>query len=448
MKTLDIQRTIDERGFTPLTVRTLILLFLATTFEGYDLGSAAYAAPGIVDSLGLEAKDLAPMFSVGPLGMLIGAPLFGYIGDRIGRKPTIIFCLGLFGLFSLMCAFATSIEMITLLRLGVGIGAGGLLPNNIALMSEFAPVAKRALCTIMVTLGMTVGGISAALVTALGDLSDWQNIFLVGGLGPVVLIPLLYFYLPESLRFLGAHNRNQTLCKQASELLGAEVSSDTQITGINLVRSPAAPVKQLFAGVFLWITPVLWLTYICIMIANSALNSWIPTLLHQQGLEIRETALTAMMYEVGGILGGLTAARLIDRHGVIVISFYFVLTCTVVGFVGMPDLTQFARGAVVFATGFFILGTQQGMNTTAFLYPTTIRGRGYGFANAVGRLGAICGPAIFGFLIALQIPPQQLFFAPAVPLLIGGILCTLLAYLVRKTQGQGHTNESIKLNPR
>ena len=125
--------------------------------DGYDLAATAYAASGLAPALGVSRHDLGLVFSCSLFGMLFGAPIFGYLGDRFGRKKAIIGASVFYGVFSLLCALVTSLGQLEICRFLVGFGLGGLLPNVTALVAEFAPKGRRATFTTMTFLGLTAG---------------------------------------------------------------------------------------------------------------------------------------------------------------------------------------------------------------------------------------------------------------------------------------------------
>ncbi len=113
-----------------------------------------------------------------------------------------------FGVFSLVTAWAGSIDELLLYRFITGVGLGGAMPNIIALTSEYAPARLRAtLVTVMFCgfpFGSTLGGLlSAPLISAFG----WPSVFIVGGVAPLVTVVVLAVWLPESVRYMVAHGK-------------------------------------------------------------------------------------------------------------------------------------------------------------------------------------------------------------------------------------------------
>ena len=135
---VDVTRLIDERKINAFNIKLLILCFLVILFDGYDIGAAAFAGPYLIKEWGITSMAaLGPVISASLAGILIGSPVFGYIGDRFGRKIAIIASAIVFGVFTLAAVKAGGVKDLLYLRFLAGIGIGGLLPNVIAITGEF-----------------------------------------------------------------------------------------------------------------------------------------------------------------------------------------------------------------------------------------------------------------------------------------------------------------------
>ena len=134
------------------------------------------------------------------IGLVIGAVLGGRLADRVGRKKVLIGAVTTFGLFSILTALASGFETLVLMRLLTGLGLGGALPNLIALTSENVP-ERRSLAVSLMYCGMPFGGGLASLLVALSQGAlDWKVVFYVGGLAPLIVAPILFFLITESVR--------------------------------------------------------------------------------------------------------------------------------------------------------------------------------------------------------------------------------------------------------
>ena len=175
------------------------MLFL----DGFDTQAIGYVAPALAKEWGLTKAALGPVFSAGLFGLMIGALLFGPLADRIGRKKIIIFSTLAFGIGTLATAFVHDVNALLAIRFLTGLGLGGAMPNAVAMTSEFNPRRRRATMVMIMFCGFSVGAalggfLAAALIPHFG----WRSVFVVGGVVPLLLAPILALRLPESVRFL------------------------------------------------------------------------------------------------------------------------------------------------------------------------------------------------------------------------------------------------------
>ena len=199
-----------------------------------------------------------------------------------------------------------------------------------------------------------------------------------------------------------------------------------------------AAARVLFGPDLRSTTLLLWLLGGANLMANYFLNSWMPLLFEDNGVSAKQAALTMSLYYLGGVAGGLIISRWMDARGSQPLKWYFAAACPSVIAIGVHGLPQPALAAAVFASGFSVLGAQLGLNAfSGLIYPTEIRALGAGWANAIGRLGAIVGPVAGGWLIAAKMPRAELFLSASVPLALGALAALALGRTVaRRSQGR------------
>ncbi len=438
---IDISRLIDEQKIGSFAVKLVILSFLVMLTDGYDLLATSYGAPALIGDWRIKPSDLSWVFSASPVGMVIGSPLLGWFGDRYGRRSTVILGAVVFGVFSLACATATSIPEIVALRFLTGIGLGGMMPNITALNAEFAPQRVRATLVVLMFMGVTAGSTLPGVViwafAQAGVAIGWRELYVVGGVAPLVLAAVLYVWLPESVKFLslqdGARARAQLARIIRRVRPDLTLSAQTTFFSSEARATGGVPVAELFRDGFQWITPILWLLFVANLTANYFLYSWMPVLFHSTGFSPSEAALTTVFYYIGGVTGGLAISRFIDKLGVLPIAIFFAVGCVAVACIGLPGLSTVEIVAFVTLSGFCVLGVQLGLNAASgLIYPTRIRATGAGWSFGIGRLGGIFGPTLGGVLIAMHLSTGQLFLAPAAPMAIGAIACFILVGLCRR----------------
>jgi AAHS family 4-hydroxybenzoate transporter-like MFS transporter len=441
-ETFDISRFIDERKMNRFNALVVIFCFFIILMDGYDIGALAYAGPSLVKAWSLTSmKDLGWAFSLGLFGILVGSPLFGYIGDHFGRaKAIVISCLWI-GVFTLATMFAGSLDQLKVLRFLTGIGIGGMLPNTITLNAEFAPKRYRATMIIIMFTGITFGGavpgpVAAWLVPSYG----WQVLFLLGGIVPIAVGLAAALWLPESVKYLALHSRSLDVAKTLGQMEpGLSLTADTRFALADEPSDRSLSPRKLFADGLHFITPLLWVLFIVNLMSFYFVNSWLPTVLTTANIPVQDAAWATALFQIGGTLGGLALSRPLDKLGFVPISILFALALLVAPFIGYAKAPEALLMVVVFVAGFAMLGVQFGLNAaSAMIYPTAIRSNGSGWAFGIGRFGSATGPLIAGFLIDFHLTIEHLFLVLAIPLAIGTIGSILLARLYqRRFAGMG-----------
>src|SRR6478672_1191998 len=185
---VQVSRLLDERGLSSFQIKLLIWSFFIVLIDGYDIAAIAFAAPHLVRAWGVAPGSLGPVFSASLVGILFGSAIFGWVGDRYGRKAALIGSNLWFGLFTLGAAYATNLEQMFWLRLLAGLGIGGVIPNVVSINAESAPRRLRATLAIIAVGSVPLGGAIPGFVTAvLVPQHGWQIIFLIGGITPLVI---------------------------------------------------------------------------------------------------------------------------------------------------------------------------------------------------------------------------------------------------------------------
>jgi AAHS family 3-hydroxyphenylpropionic acid transporter len=388
---------------------TLSLCFAVALLEGLDLQSVGVAAPRMAREFGLSVTQMGLAFSAGTFGLLPGAMFGGRLADRIGRKRVLILSACLFGLLSIATALVSSFDMLVLVRVLTGIGLGGALPNLIALSSEaVSPRARNTAVSIMYC-GIPFGGVIASIIgiVNMGD-TEWRHIFYVGGAGPLLLVPLLFAFLPESKAFRRASHEGNV--------------------------QPAAVGNVLFGGNRALSTAQIWISYFCTLIVLYFLLNWLPSLMAARGLSRPEIGYVQIAFNVGGGIGALCIGMLMDRlRGAVVVSgMYIGIIASLAALSIAPGFGALAGSA--FFAGMFVIGGQSVLYAlSAAFYPTAMRGTGVGAAVAVGRIGSVVGPLAAGQLLAMGRSSSVVIGASIPVTLIAAVAALLLIRRPRAT---------------
>lgn len=429
-RTQNLTELIDQSPLSRLQIRVLVLCFLVVLLDGFDTAAIGYIAPELLQSWHIERAQLAPVFGAGLFGMLLGSFCFGPLADRHGRKSVLLVCVLIFALGTLASALSPSVEVLAVLRFITGIGLGGVLPNCITLSSEYSPARRRMLLVTLSYSGFTLGlALGGAVAGVLLPLVGWQGLLVIGGLAPLLLWPVLWLALPESVCFMADSPRHQTALRRTVERIsGREDWHAVRFIGDAAQRTGHSSVSALFSQGQMARTLLLWLTFFCCLFVFYLLTNWLPTVLRGSGYSTANAAQISAMIPLGGVLGGIAMALLMDRLGALRVLPLLCLTGAVALACTGSQLEHGARLlAIVFLAGFCLTGTLNNLSVlAATLYPTRSRATGVSWALAAGRAGSIIGSMLGGWIFSSAGDLPQFFIWIAVPVLIASLALLLM----------------------
>jgi AAHS family 3-hydroxyphenylpropionic acid transporter len=383
---------------------TIALCFIVALIEGFDLQSAGTAAAGLRQSFALDPKMMGWVFSAGIIGLLPGAFFGGWIADRIGRKKILVLAVLLFGVFSLVTAGVASISSLLLARFMTGLGLGAALPNLIALCAEAVGEQRRATAISIMYSGVPLGGALAAVVAMLFT-EHWQATFIIGGLAPLLIAPLMILYLPESSAF-----------RQQGASTVTRIATGQALFGEGRGRTTLA----------------LWLSYFFTLTVMYMLLNWLPSLLLSQGFSKPQAGMVQMLFNIGGAFGSLLGGVMLDRYNSVkvVLIVYTGLLAALAGVGLSVGIVPMASAG--FAAGLFVIAAQLVLYAQAPpSYPTSVRATGVGAAVAIGRLGSVAGPLAAGQLLAAGAGTAGVLLAASPGLVIAAL--TVISVITRST---------------
>ena len=424
---IDIAGYMDARKFGAFNWKLMALSFLVMLIDGFDVTLAAFAVPHWISEWHVQPSAFGPVLGASLLGILFGSPLFGFLGDRYGRKIAIVLSYLTFGIATIMVAWSGSVTQVAVLRVIAGIGIGGVLPNIVALNMEFAPRRLAATAIILSFVGIAFGGaLPAPVAIYLVPLYGWPILFIVGGGIPLIIGGFIALWLPESIRFLTLKDRQADVAKLV-KLMDPDKSLPEATRFFIRGEEKHLPFKFLFSGSLAIMTPLLWFLFSLDMMVYFFLVSWMPTLLAGAKISLTKAAVATAIFQFGGVVGPVSVARPIDRFGMMPILLCFFLGVPIIGGIGYIGLQSNSQLFVlVFLAGFCTLGSQMGLNAiTAILYPTALRSTGSGWAFGVGRVGSIIGPVVGGLIIG-KFDVQHLYIFAAIPFIVAAGACFIM----------------------
>jgi putative MFS transporter len=382
-----------------------VVIGAATFFDAYTVLAIAFAMPLLVREWKLSPAEVGMILSFGYLGQLIGAVVFGWLAERIGRLRVLWLTILLFVSMDIACLFATGAVSMMICRFIQGIGTGGEVPVASAYVNEMIGARHRGrfflLYEVIFPVGlMFAGAVGYFLVPVCG----WKAMFLVGLVPAVLMIPLR-FLMPESPRWLAASGR----LEDADAIVTAfERSAERQ--GFVLAEPwPAQPLvnarsdwRELMRGTYRAHTLMIWTLWFCVYMVINGLITWMPTLYREVfKLPLPTSLAYGFITSACGVVASIICALLIDRVGRR--NWYaaaFALGILPLAALAVSGADTAMQVLVLVSLAYAIV------QTIAFslylysaeLYPTRLRAFGTGCGSAWLRLGSSAGPLVVGYV--------------------------------------------------
>jgi AAHS family 4-hydroxybenzoate transporter-like MFS transporter len=416
-KILDVQSYIDQQRFMPYQGLILLLGFLIVAVDGFDTAAIGYIAPSLVQEWSVSKAALGPVLSAALFGLAIGGISGGPIADRMGRKLVLVISVFFFGIWSLVSAYSTSLESLTLFRFLTGLGLGAAMPNAVTLMSEFSPERMRTVLVNTMFCGFPLGASAGGFLASwLIPLHGWRGMLIIGGLMPLILSVFLVWLLPESVKFLVARKLPvEKIRKLFRRIFKENVDDITSFT----ISEPQLADSKSAAGVVLSKpyrlgSAMLWAAYFLGLLIIYLLINWLPLLFKDAGFSIERAAFVSALFTLGGGVGAIFSGWMMGKfnpHKVVAIAY--TLTGILIYAVGQSIGSAFWLVTLIFIMGVAMNGAQTSMpSLAAGFYPTRGRATGVAWMLGIGRFGGISGA-----LIGAELMRQKLGFNDILTLL-------------------------------
>jgi MFS transporter, AAHS family, benzoate transport protein len=439
--TVRINQWIDESRFTRFHLLIFFLCLCIITFDGYDLVIYGAAVPLLLKEFALNPAQAGVMGSYALFGAALGAVVFGSLADRIGRKRAIVICAALFSAATGVTGLASSAALFGVCRFLAGLGIGGAMPNVVALASDYAPLRNRTLMVATIFSGMQIGGIMAAGMSMwLFPVFGWRSVFWVGAL-PLLLFPAFIKFLPESPIHLLVGNRIGQL-RSVLHKVRPDLPLPDDAEFVISKGTGKTEVTELFREHRGFSSIMIWIVYFMNMYMIFGLGTWLPKLMMDAGFDLGSGLWFLLTLNLGAFFGSQVAGLTADRIGSkVTLLFLYLLACASITMLSFTRDFYLLTALVALAgTGFFG-GQNVAHGYVSLFYPPGMRSTAMGLAFGVGRLGAIFGPALAGFLLAMKVSQLVNFVGLAVPGLIAGIAILL----VRDKHGYSGTQRVRRL---
>ncbi|MBA1264614.1 MFS transporter [Stutzerimonas stutzeri] len=433
MRKVDVHDVIDNARFNQFHWLVMCLCALLLIFDGYDLFIYGVVLPVIMQEWGLTPLQAGALGSYALFGMMFGALIFGTLADRIGRKKGIAICFVLFSAATVLNGFASTPTEFGIFRFLAGLGCGGLMPNVVALMNEYAPKKLRSTLVAIMFSGYSLGGMfSAGLGIYMLPRFGWEAMFFAAAV-PLLLLPVILWKLPESVGFLVRQGRTDEARELLQKIQPKRTFTADDVLELAETKGKSASVIELFRGGRLLGTLSIWVAFFCCLLMVYALGSWLPKLMANAGYSLGSSLSFLLALNFGGMFGAILGGWLGDRFNLAkVVVVFFAVSVVSISLLGFKTPTPVLYSLITIA-GATVIGTQILLYACAAqFYGLSIRSTGLGWASGIGRNGAIVGPLLGGALLGINLPLQLNFIAFAIPGVIAALAMTLFVVSKRR----------------
>ncbi|MEW1981916.1 aromatic acid/H+ symport family MFS transporter [Citricoccus sp. NPDC079358] len=421
------------------------LCWFAVLLDGFDAVVLGAIMPMLTSdpTMGIDNGTGTVIATLGLVGMMVGALGMGWLTDRFGRRKLLIGAVIAFSILTFVTGFAQDATTIGLLRFLAGLGLGGCLPTGISMVTEFAGHKKGSNATTLMMTGYHVGAVVTALLAiwaASETVSGWREMFFIGGLPALVLVPLMWRYLPESPDFLISQGRLEE-ARRVAEHYGVEIEEQPERAFADASDERADHEKQgaalLLSATYRRNTIFMWLASFMGLLLVYGLNTWLPQIMREADYDLGNSLGFLVVLNAGAVIGLIVAGKVGDaitpRNAAIL---WFIGSAILLAALAIK-LPLLGIYVMIFITGCFVFSAQNLVYSFAATnYPPKVRGTALGMAAGVGRLGAISGPIMGGTLVAAGIAYPWGFFGFAVAGALGGVAVSGMRTM-RRGQGAG-----------
>ena len=404
----DPREILNQGEMTRIQYIVVILTIALNALDGFDVMAISFASPGIAQEWGTTRFALGFILSAELWGMAMGSIMLGGVADSMGRKPTILGCLLLMVVGMFMVTFTSSLYVLCAWRVVTGIGIGGMLASINAQAAEFSNNRNRATVIAAMSAGYPIGGVIGGLIVSrLLEYFDWRVVFYFGTIMTGLMIPLVWFMMPESIHWLVRRNPANALARINAVLTRLGHRLVELVPEIQEQEKGKAWV-DLFSRKYMATTLLLAIAYFLHIANFYFILKWVPDIIVRMGFDASNAGDIITMASVGGLLGCMVFALVGRRMNL----KFLTITIFVLSWLGTIVFGQVPENLLVIAVvvaiaGFFINAGIVGMYTLAAqLFPTHLRASGTGFIVGFGRGGSMLSPIVAGFLFdaALGLP--------------------------------------------
>ncbi|MEU1384940.1 MULTISPECIES: MFS transporter [unclassified Nonomuraea] len=443
-------RALDDARMRPAHIGLIVVMSVAVIIDAMKPITLGFVAPGMAKEYGLKSAlnpagelPVALLPLAGLTGTVLGSLLWGWMGDKIGRKPSILFA-GVLFIGTAICGVMPDFEWNLAMCVAMGLGAGGMLPITFSLLAETIPPRHKGWVMVLIGGNLAVAYLAASWLSAsLAPTFSWRVLWLVG-LPTGVFLILLNRFIPESPRFLLAHGRDAearaVLARYGAAATTQEATTAEEATaGVERLEDEhAGGYSRLFRRPFTGLTVAVVVLGLSIGLVTYGFQLWIPSNLQKLGLDqqtadraLRDSTLLGLpLIFISAAMYGLWSAK----KTIVTLSALVGVALAVLAFSG--ETLAHDRTWLYLLLAGPIVGTATIAAVLAAysseIYPTRVRSRGSGLSAGMGKAG---GVAVTAVLVAGAAAPSigTTALLGAVPLILAVV--AVLVFGVEPAKG-------------
>jgi len=436
-----ISQRLDSIPPLPAHVRWAAVIAIGSFFDSFDSMILASGLPAIIPTLHIGYAKVGLVISAAFFGMLVGAVIFGALGERFGRRTTFAISIMLFGILSVLCAFSWNFTSLFWLRVLEGLGLGGTLPLCATISAECMPTKSRGKAYafsvgLLFACGFIIAPlIGAPIVAMLKPAISWRVLFCIGG----VAFPFgiaSFWLLPETPRWLAAHGR----LPQAEALL-AKLEAQARKLGRPLLpvvaskawQPKATKFREAFSHAYWRRTVLIWGAFFTTYVVQYGIGAWLPTLYVKIGGLPPSRAITlAMIAGCVQVAFDIVVAFSVDRIGrvsLMKLSFWIMIAGFVLGIL-MLSVFHASSWPVLFLTSLVLAAGVSINSGLVYLYapelfPTRMRSLITATGSAAARIGSMLSPILIGNLLQAHLGLVSVFIALGIVCIVGLVIASI-----------------------
>ncbi|MDB5401460.1 MAG: transporter, putative metabolite:H+ symporter [Acetobacteraceae bacterium] len=401
-----IGRAIDSISLNKALVFIIAVAAAGFFFDSFDIVIVSYALPLIKLEFNLDPKQVGLIGSAALAGMGLGSWMWGWVADRWGRRVVFAATVLMFSVCTGIAGLSMSLGFLIGARFMTGLGLGGMVPIDQALVAEYAPARIRGRVSATLPLCWPIGIFAAAgagllIVPHFG----WRWLFALGVL-PAVLVFFIRRGVPESPRWLADQGRHEE-ARASLRYVGVDDATieraRSELAALPATKpEPEAKFADLFSARYARRVAHTWLMWFCSGFAATAFSVWLPSIFATYyHINLTRTLVYTFIVAGTSVVGRMFAFSLIDLFGrkALIVIGYGVAGGAALMFTQATTETALLATAMLY--GFFAdIGSLAMTVYTPEVYPVRIRGKGAAIAMGWGRFGGMVSPIVAGFLIS------------------------------------------------